>query len=124
MGQYGYNIGLAFQIIDDVLDLTADTAQLGKTAGIDLAQGRGYAAAHKGNGVPQNGVAVVDEDQKPADPMVTIKQKLLRGDAILEAKVQARQLAELAIASLDALPESEAKDELVDLAYVVVDRDH
>jgi octaprenyl-diphosphate synthase len=124
MGQYGYNIGLAFQIIDDVLDLTADTAQLGKTAGIDLAQGRGYVAAYNGNTNPKNGVAVVDEDEQPADPMVTIKQKLLRGDAILEAKVQARQLAELAIASLNVLPESEAKDELIDLAYLVVDRDH
>jgi geranylgeranyl pyrophosphate synthase len=56
--------------------------------------------------------------------MVTIKQKLLRSDAILEAKVQARQLAELAIASLAVLADSEAKDELIDLAYLVVDRDH
>ncbi len=124
MGQYGYNIGLAFQIIDDVLDLTADTAQLGKTSGIDLAQGRGYAAAYNGNSTISNGVAIVDEDDQPADPMVTIKQKLLRGDAILEAKVQARQLADLALASLKVLPDSEAKDELVDLAYLVVDRDH
>jgi len=124
MGQYGYNIGLAFQIIDDVLDLTADTTQLGKTAGIDLAQGRGYAAAYNGNTRSTNGVAVVDEDQQPVDPMVTIKQKLLRGDAILEAKVQARQLAELAIASLTVLADSEAKDELIDLAYLMVDRDH
>jgi octaprenyl-diphosphate synthase len=124
MGQYGYNIGLAFQIIDDVLDLTADTTQLGKTSGIDLAQGRGYAAVHNGNGQAGNGVAVAEEDEQPADPMVTIKQKLLRGDAILEAKTQARQLAELAIANLDILPASEAKDELIDLAYLVVDRDH
>jgi octaprenyl-diphosphate synthase len=124
MGQYGYNIGLAFQIIDDVLDLTADTTQLGKTAGIDLAQGRGYAAAYNGNNNPTNGVAVVDEEEQPADPMVTIKQKLLRGDAILEAKTNARQLAELAIANLAVLGDSEAKDELIDLAYLVVDRDH
>lgn len=124
MGQYGYNIGLAFQIIDDVLDLTADTEQLGKTSGIDLAQGRGYAAAYNGNTHATNGFAIVEEDEIPADPMVTIKQKILRGDAIGEAKVQARQLAVLAIANLDVLPASEAKDELVDLAYLVVDRDH
>jgi octaprenyl-diphosphate synthase len=117
MGQFGYNIGLAFQIVDDVLDLTADTEQLGKTSGIDLAQGRGYAAAYGTNGKAANGAAV-------ADPMVTIRQKILKGDAIGEAREQARQLAALAIASLDVLPDSPAKDELIDLAYLVVDRDH
>jgi geranylgeranyl diphosphate synthase type II len=35
---FGERIGLAFQVADDVLDVTADTAHLGKTAGKDLAQ--------------------------------------------------------------------------------------
>jgi geranylgeranyl pyrophosphate synthase len=35
-GQYGASIGLAFQIADDVLDITATTDQLGKTAGKDV----------------------------------------------------------------------------------------
>jgi octaprenyl-diphosphate synthase len=124
MGQFGYNIGLAFQIVDDVLDLTADTEQLGKTSGIDLAQGRGYAAAYGTNGKTANGAAVAEADEQPVDPMVTIRQKILKGDAIGEAREQARQLAALAIASLDVLPDSPAKDELIDLAYLVVDRDH
>ncbi len=33
---FGYNLGIAFQVIDDILDLTATTEQLGKTAGKDL----------------------------------------------------------------------------------------
>ena len=36
-GRYGAAVGLAFQIADDVLDVTATTDQLGKTAGRDLA---------------------------------------------------------------------------------------
>jgi geranylgeranyl diphosphate synthase type II len=35
--EFGYNVGLAFQIIDDILDITQTSQQLGKTAGKDLA---------------------------------------------------------------------------------------
>lgn len=122
LGQYGYSVGLAFQIIDDILDLTADTAKLGKTAGIDLAQGRGYVAAYANNG--HGGVAVAEAVVEDNDPMTSIKAKLLKGDAINEARVQARTLAQSAIACLDVLPESDAKRELIDLAHMVVDRDH
>lgn len=37
--QYGYNLGLAFQVTDDVLDITASEAQIGKPAGNDLREG-------------------------------------------------------------------------------------
>src|SRR5919198_209528 len=39
LGQFGYQLGLAFQIVDDVLDYTADEATLGKPAGSDLREG-------------------------------------------------------------------------------------
>ncbi len=122
LGQYGYSVGLAFQIIDDVLDLTADSAQLGKTSGIDLAQGRGYAAAYSSNGHTTTAVAeaVIEE----ADPMLSIKAKILKGDAINEARAQAKALAQTAISCLDVIPDSQAKHELVELANMVVDRDH
>ena len=37
---FGYNVGLAFQIIDDILDETQTSEQLGKTAGKDKAAGK------------------------------------------------------------------------------------
>lgn len=49
MGQFGTLIGLAFQLADDILDITADTKTLGKTAGKD-------AKAHKATLVQQRGV--------------------------------------------------------------------
>jgi len=49
LDQYGQAVGLAFQVIDDVLDVTADTASLGKTAGKD-------AADHKPTYVSQLGL--------------------------------------------------------------------
>ena len=38
MTKYGAAVGLAFQVVDDILDVTADSATLGKTAGKDAAQ--------------------------------------------------------------------------------------
>lgn len=121
VGIYGFNVGLAFQIIDDVLDLTADSDQLGKTSGIDLAQGRGYAAAYAGNGQSNVAVAVAATDED--DPMKKIKARILRGDAINEAYDQARNLCNLAVSALAALPDSAAKGELLEIARLVVDRD-
>jgi farnesyl diphosphate synthase len=40
LGEYGACVGLAFQVVDDVLDVTADSATLGKTAGKDAAQSK------------------------------------------------------------------------------------
>lgn len=40
LSSYAHKVGLAFQIIDDVLDITATDEQLGKTAGKDLAQAK------------------------------------------------------------------------------------
>ena len=45
--EYGMRIGLAFQIVDDILDLTSTTEELGKDAGSDVANGKAtYPAVH------------------------------------------------------------------------------
>lgn len=109
LGNYGFNIGMAFQVVDDILDLTADSEQLGKTAGIDLAQGRGI------------GAAVASEDAD--DPMEAIKRKLLTTEAIEEGKNQAALFVEMAVANIEDLPNSEGKDYLEELAQETIDRD-
>lgn len=40
LGKYAYDIGLAFQVVDDILDCTATSEELGKTAGKDVAVGK------------------------------------------------------------------------------------
>ncbi len=127
---YGFNLGLAFQIVDDILDLIADSKQLGKTAGVDVAQGKGLAVALAGAG--GNGrskpaaTAVVEAESSAssADPMAAFKQKLLAGNYIQEGRENAARLAALAEMSLAALPPSPALDELRALTRQVVERDH
>lgn len=114
LGQFGYNIGLAFQMIDDVLDIVGTPEQLGKTSGIDIEQGRGFAVAYNGD----------SGDDEIGDAMASIKQKVLRGDAIKEAYEQAHNLVQLALAQLAVLPDSDAKTALIQLAESVVERSY
>ena len=41
LAEYAYNLGIAFQVIDDILDVVGDPETLGKPVGADLSQGRG-----------------------------------------------------------------------------------
>ena len=115
LSDFGFNLGLAFQIVDDILDLVADEERLGKTAGIDMDQGRGVAVAlgaDNGNGSVRAG-----------DPMDAIKREMLEGDTIEKAREHANQLVYIAVERLDVLEASPAKQALVELARMVVERD-
>jgi geranylgeranyl pyrophosphate synthase len=62
LARYGASIGLAFQIADDVLDITATTDQLGKTAGRDVALSKStYPALLGVDGAIERAVALVEE---------------------------------------------------------------
>jgi farnesyl diphosphate synthase len=62
LAEYGRKIGLAFQLADDLLDLTSDSATLGKAAGKDAAKGKGTLPALHGIDWTRNRVAgLVDE---------------------------------------------------------------
>ena len=113
---FGYSLGLAFQIVDDVLDLVADEEKLGKTTGIDVEQGRGVSVALRGSNGNGSG--------RTTDPMDAIKRKMLEGDTIDKARLQAELLVTSAVASLSILCDSPAKLELIELAQQVVNRDN
>ena len=115
LSEFGFSVGLAFQIVDDILDIVADEESLGKTSGIDVRQGRGVAVAlHTGNG---NGSA------QTIDPLDAIKRKMLEGDTIEKARAQAALLVKSAIARLAALPDTPAKSALEDLALSAIKRE-
>jgi geranylgeranyl pyrophosphate synthase len=126
--QYAFNLGLAFQITDDVLDLIADPEQIGKNAGIDLSQGRGIAAVVEGKNNGPKAAAVAIAEAPPETAPGPLKESFLAEHsldmAIEKGREKAAELATLALHSLAALPPSPAVDELRALAHHVIERDH
>lgn len=139
LSAYAYHLGLAFQIIDDVLDLIADPETLGKNAGIDLSQGRGIGAVlsvthavgkggnHKTGNHRSGGVSPAATAQTPDTAPGPFKDSLLDGQtlevAVAKGREKATELATLALTSLEPLPASAALDDLRALAHHVIERE-
>jgi octaprenyl-diphosphate synthase len=142
MHRYGEQVGIAFQVVDDLLDLTGEEATVGKSLGRDLAKGKltlpmihflatvdgfrrqrvleqmqaiGAAAASangKGNGHGHADVA----------SLLSIREALASHGSIDYARQRAGQLIDDAKACLDSLPDSSARALLAEMADMVLTR--
>ncbi len=127
LAEYGLNLGLAYQLIDDVLDYSADTAELGKNIGDDLAEGKPtlpliYAlqkAAPKEQALIR--AAILGEGETDLSAI----QAAIKNTGALEYTQQmAEQKIARAIACLEPVPASEYKTALINLAQFAVQRTH
>ncbi len=123
--EYGYRLGMAFQIVDDVLDFIGDEEELGKPIGSDLRQGTVtlpvYYFAER---YPDHPALQNYWDGKP--DRETAVQRLVHAvresAAIDEALNEARTFAADAQAALTSLPDIPARRSLLALAEYVVER--
>ena len=121
---YGYNIGMAFQIVDDVLDVRGDVAEMGKPVGNDLLQGvltlptiilmERFPDDNPIKGLFQDG------DQ---DGMLRRTLEMINDSGIVDdCFAVVREYCEDASRSLDILPECEARRSLMDLSEYIRER--
>ena len=124
LADYAYNLGIAFQVVDDILDVIGDPEALGKPVGADLSQGRGAFVAQGERAIltlqPAVEVAVVEED----DPIKRMMAKLRTSGAIEMAQRQAAEMVARARRALAPIGPSPARDELDALTNLVLERDH
>ncbi len=126
LSSYAYNLGLTFQIVDDILDVVGDPEDLGKPVGSDLLQGRGVLAVNTGLGATEGdgkraAVAEAMPEQKPG----TIEEMMARlrdSGALDVARMQALETGQRARSALQSLNPSPAKSELYDLVDLVINR--
>ncbi len=122
MSEFGLHLGMAFQIIDDVLDYSGAAEVIGKPAGNDLRQGMVTlplinALAADSNGHLAQVRAIVEDPDKHPDLVTQIVAWVNAGSGIEAAMSEARVYAARARAlliELPASPEREVLDELID----------
>ena len=124
LGTYAYNLGLTFQIVDDILDIVGDPEAMGKPVGLDLTQGRGVlSVAQNGGQQEKDGLTAVAELEEP-DPIQEMMAGLRASGAVEVARMQAEETAARAHRALDKVPPSPARDEMAALIDSVLNRDH
>jgi len=121
---YGERIGVAFQLADDLVDLTSDSARSGKTPGTDLKEGVPTLAGLMVLNEPDGNDRLVDLLSRPlSDAEVSEALLLLRPHPAVErARAVARQWADEARECLEPLPAGPARDALAAVCDYVVDR--
>ncbi len=126
---YGFNLGIAFQIVDDVLDYMADERALGKPIGGDLREGKVTLPVilllqRAGPDTQALIQRVVTDGVVTADEWRSIKDQLARHGAVEAAFERAVSHGERAKQLLaDAFPPSTERDGLIALADYVLSRD-
>jgi geranylgeranyl pyrophosphate synthase len=117
---YGDSLGLAFQVIDDILDFTGTEAQLGKPVGSDLRQGTiTLPVILLRDGGTADGKLEAIFESGDVDGQVRLVQT---SSAIQSTYDEATRLMQRALTALEALPEGVERQALADLAAFVTRR--
>ncbi|MEX1247915.1 MAG: polyprenyl synthetase family protein [Anaerolineales bacterium] len=122
---YGYAIGMAFQMVDDILDFSSNEASLGKPVASDLRLGLiTLPALYYLEANPRDErLARLQHGGSLPDPEMEILIEDIRGSGAVEAAHrEARQQIGDALAALERLPATPERDGLAEVAEYVVDR--
>lgn len=123
---YGRYLGTAFQLVDDVLDYSANAQDLGKNIGDDLMEGKPtlpllHAMRH-GNDEQAALIREAIEQGGKLEIIDEILAIMAEHKSLDYAMERAKQEAQKAVDAISILPESQYKQALISLAYLSVDR--
>jgi octaprenyl-diphosphate synthase len=128
LGSYGINLGLAFQLVDDLLDFTSSEEKLGKPVGSDLREGKLtlpliYLLEHATAEETAKVQAVLDEGGFRSVQFQEVLEMMERHGALERARAKARDLAEQAREALRSFADSPYKDALRSLPEFILERE-
>ncbi len=122
--RYGYYTGMAFQVIDDVLDFTGTTEELGKPAGSDLRQGNiTYPALYAYNCSPVSGrLKEIISSGETGENIDEIIQLVKDSGGIEHAQILANKYLRKAESALEKLPAIKERETLHAISQFIADR--
>jgi octaprenyl-diphosphate synthase len=123
---FGLSLGIAFQIQDDILDITGDAGSVGKTLGLDLEKGKlTLPLIHFLRTAPLEHRELMRSllRSDDGDKVERVRNLVLPSGAVEYARARARQYVERAKGAVADLPPSEARSLLAAMADFVVARD-
>lgn len=126
LADYGKHLGTAFQLVDDIMDYTADAKEMGKNVGDDLAEGKPtlpllYAMAH-GSKDQRQLIRDAIEHCNGMEHLDDILAAMKETGSLVYTQRKAEQEADKAINALTVLPDSEYKQALIALAHIAANR--
>src|SRR5687767_1978113 len=129
LADYGWNLGMAFQLVDDVLDFTSRESVLGKPVGNDLREGKVTLpliyALQECTPVEHEMIATVLRDGSYDNvPLPRVLQLIDRYGAVEKARLRAHQFTEKARMLMAAFPESATQRALHNVTDLITERDH
>lgn len=127
LGSFGLNIGIAFQILDDMLDLEGDAERFGKPKGLDIMEKKkNYLFLKAQQSLDEEGIAVVNaaytKESVTENEVVAVRDIYRAGGVFDAAKKEVSDYTFRALSSAQALKDSEGKDALNELAKSLVQR--
>ncbi len=127
LDDYGRNLGIAFQLVDDAIDYDSDASEMGKERGDDFREGKMtlpvILAYARGNEEERTFWRAAISGHRAADEDLAHAVELIgRHDAVAATRDRARHFASRAIDALSIFPPSKARDAMVEAAQFAVSR--
>lgn len=128
LARYGMHLGTAFQLIDDVLDYSGDSATIGKNLGDDLAEGKMTLPLIQALRVANASQAAlirntINAAEETTPDFAAVLAVIKATDALAHTQARAAQEVALAQEALQILPATSARAILQELAAFAVERD-
>ena len=125
MRDFGYQIGVAFQIVDDILDFTGDQNAVGKPLGSDLLNGLVTLPAiyyAEANPTDPDVLSLPNGGWTNNENMTRLVENIRASDSSQQAMLEAEQHIDRALTRLDSMDPCAEREALENLARYIVDR--